>query len=275
MRAALLAAVLTAFALPSQGALDRQIVGGEQDHSMAAVGDCDHFYKTTFTMFPAEVREQEQREIALDDVDLLRVIASGEGGISIRGWNKPHARLIVCRTAVAQTKTHARRVLNSISVSNRDGEIAAHGPAIDQTQAWWANMILYVPRRTALEVKAANGGVALRNLSGKVTAHATSGGISVAASSGQFKIATDSGGITLDRVSGRVDAVSRDGAIALKVPEKEVPTIEARAGGGGHIICNITDNATWDASRKFVRIGNGYAEVRLATDATIVIDHAR
>lgn len=276
MRNLLVVLALFAFAMPSQAAHERQIIGGEQDHSLAEAGDCEHFFNTTFTSFPSEATEQEQREIELQSNDVLRVTASGEGGVSIRGWNKPHARLIVCRTAVAQTKTHARRVLDSVTVSHRSGEIATHGPAINDNQAWWANLILYVPRRTALDVNAGNGGIAMRNLSGNVNAHATSGGISVATSSGTFQIKTESGGITLDRVSGRVNALSRDGAIAFKAPKATaVRSIEARTSGEGQIICNINDNATWDASRKVVRIGDGYPEVRLATDATIMIDYIR
>jgi len=254
---------------------ERQIIGGEQDHSAAQVGDCDHFFTTTFTSFPAEANEQEQREISLTGVDQLHVVASNEGGVSIRGWNRPNARMIVCRTAVAQTKAHAQEVLDSVSVTHRDGEIAAKGPLFDGTQAWWANIILYVPRRAKLDIRAANGGVALRNLSGHVFAKSISGGISVASSPGDFNIETESGGITLDRVSGRVDAVSHAGAIALKVDDAAKPTIEARAGGGGSIICNITDDAIWDANRKTVRIGDGYPEVRLSTDSTIMIDRIR
>lgn len=276
MRNLLVVLALFAFAMPSQAAYERQIIGGEQDHSLAEVGDCEHFFKTTFTSFPSEATEQEQSEFRLQTDDVLRVTASGEGGVSVRGWNKPHARLIVCRTAVAQTKTHARRVLDSVTVSHRAGEIATHGPAINDNQAWWANLILYVPRRTALELQAGNGGIAMRNLSGNVNAHATSGGISVATSSGTFQIKTESGGITLDRVTGRVNALSRDGAIAFKAPKTAaVRSIEARTSGEGQIICNISDNATWDASRKVVRIGDGYPEVRLATDATIMIDYIR
>jgi hypothetical protein len=257
-------------------AAERQIIGGEQDHSAAQAGDCDHFFTTTFTNFPAEANEQEQREISLAGVDHLRVLASNEGGVSIRGWNRPNARLVVCRTAVAETKEHAQQVLGSISVSHRDGEIAAKGPSFDATQAWWANIILYVPRRAKLDVRAANGGVALRNLSGRVSAKTTNGGISVASSSGDFKIETESGGITLDRVSGRVEAISRVGAIALKVDnDAQVPNIEARAGSAGSIICNLTGEATWDSTRRVVRIGDGYPEVRLSTDSTIMIDRIR
>lgn len=275
MRRALLAVLtMLALAVPALAANERQIIGGEQDHSLAAAGDCEHFFKTTFTTFPEEVNEQQEREFSIVDSS-LRVRASGESGVTIRGWNKPHARLIVCSTAVAQTKAQAKRVLDFIVVSNRDGEITTQGPAINDAQAWWANLILYVPRRTALDVTAGNGGIAMRNLSGNVSANATSGGISVATSSGRFRIETESGGITLDRVTGRVNALSRDGAIAFKAPKTVVPTIEARAGGDGTIICNINDNATWDASRKVVRIGDGYPEVHLSTDATIMIDHVR
>jgi len=275
MRRAVL--ILAALMLTATLHAERQIIGGEQDHSAAAqAGDCEHFFTTTFTNFPAEANEREQREISLAGVDQLHVIASNEGGVSIRGWNKPNARMIVCRTAVAETKEQAQQVLGSVSVTHRGGQIAAQGPSFDGKQAWWANIILYVPRRASLDVRAANGGVALRNLSGKVTAKSVSGGISVASSPGDFKIETDSGGITLDRVSGRVEAVSHAGAIALKVDDAaDVPTIEARAGGGGSIICNLTNDATWDADRKHVRIGDGYPEVRLTTDSTIMIDRIR
>lgn len=274
MRNALLILLLIAAAAPAVAA-ERQIIGGRQNHAVAEVGDCEHFFTTTFTSFPAEASEQEQREFSLAGVDQLRVVASNEGGVSIRGWNRPNAKLIVCRTAVAETKDHAQQVLDSIDVAHRDGEIAAKGPSFDSSHAWWANIILYVPRKAALDIQATNGGVALRNLSGKVSARTTTGGVSVASSSGTFKIETESGGITLDRVSGRVEAVSHDGAIALKVDDARVPTIEARTGGGGSIICNITSDATWDANRKVVRIGDGYPEVRLSTDSTIMIDRIR
>jgi hypothetical protein len=254
---------------------DRQIIGGEQDHSAAQGSDCDHFFTTTFTNLPAEANEQDQREISLAGVDQLRVIAGIEGGVSVRGWNKPNAKLIVCRTAVAESMLHAQKVLQSVSVTHRDGEILAKGPAVDSTQAWWANLILYVPRRMKLDIRAVNGGVALRNLNGKVAAKTTNGGISVASSRGDFKIETESGGITLDRVAGRVEAISHVGAIALKVPETPLPNLEARAGGGGSIICNLTSDGTWDSTRKMLRIGEGYPDVRLSTDSTIMIDRIR
>lgn len=271
-------AVLTAF--PAFSKTERQIIGTEQDHSIAQVGDCDDFFKTVFTSFPASINDQEQREISLTGVDKLRVTATQEGGISVRGWSRQSARLIVCRSAVAQTKVHASRVLDAIKVRHHDGEISAYGPVIDESQAWWVNFILYVPRRAAVDVRAANGGVAIRNMDGNVTAHATTGGISVAQGSGSYKISTDSGGITLDRLSGRVEAASHDGAIAYKVPGGDLPGIEARTEHDGQILCHIerceTGLGNWTTDRKTLRIGSSAPSVRLQTEAAaIIIDRVR
>jgi hypothetical protein len=280
MRAFLLVA-LAALLIPgaAYAGLERQIIGAEQDHLVEATG-CSQFYRTTYTSFAAEVNGQERKEISLEGIAQVKVTASHEGGVSIRGWNRPSARLIVCKFAVASTRTSAQRVLAAISVTHVNGEITAHGPAIDQTQAWWVNMVVYVPRRANVDVRAAKGGVAIRNMEGRVTAHATSGGISVAQSSGNYKISTDSGGITLDRISGKIDADSREGAIALKLEPSEVANIEARTAAGGDILCHIegceTGVGTWAPDRKLLRLGRAAPSIRLSTtDAAIIIDNVR
>ncbi|HUR80740.1 MAG TPA: hypothetical protein VM733_08235 [Thermoanaerobaculia bacterium] len=271
----LVAACLAALALISTPAFAaRQIIGSESDHSLAGEAtDCEHFYTTTFTNLPSQMNDQEQREIPLAGVDQLRVVASEEGGVSIRGWNRPYARLIVCRYAFANTKSKAIRLLGSISVSHVKGEISAFGPPNDATQAWWVNMILYVPRRATVDVRASNGGVAIRNMSGNVTAYATSGGISVARSTGRYKISTNSGGITLERVSGIVDASSRQGAIALKFAPDEVPDVEARIADGGEIFCQLQscEAGLWGANRSQLRLGHGVPQYRLNTTAAPIM----
>jgi hypothetical protein len=265
-------------ALPAFG--ERQIIGLEQDHSAAQVGDCDDFFKTVFTTFPASASEQERHELSMSGIDTLRVTATQEGGVSVRGWNRPFARLIVCRSAAAQSRTHAQRVLDAIKVGHTNGDIGAFGPALSDNQAWWVNFILYVPRRAAVDVRSANGGVAIRNMDGRVTAHATTGGISVAQGAGNFQISTDSGGITLDRLSGHVDASSREGAIALKLALDEEPTIEARTEQQGEILCHLdrcaTGLGTWASDRKLLRIGGPTPSIRLSTvGADIIIDRVR
>lgn len=255
---------------------ERQIIGSEQDHSLAGgeATDCERFYKTTFTNFRSQMHDQEQREISLAGVAQLKVVASEEGGVSIRGWNRPYARLVVCRYAVAHNKSQALRLLGNIEVTYDQGQIAAHGPPLNETQAWWANMILYVPRRASVDVRAENGGVAIRNMGGNVTAFATRGGISVARSSGRYKISTNSGGITIESVTGQVEATSREGAIALRLPATDLPSVEATAAGN-EILCTFTgcDSGLvhWSANRRQLRIGEGIPDIRLSTTAAPII----
>ena len=127
MRVLLLVLLATAsVASAAPVAPGRQIVGSEQDHSLAGkeISDCEHFYRTTFTSFRAQQHAQEQREFSLADVDLLKVTLGEEGGVTVRGWNRPDARLIVCRYAAAHTKPHATSILGGIKVSHANGEIS-------------------------------------------------------------------------------------------------------------------------------------------------------
>jgi hypothetical protein len=270
----LVAVLIVTLTLSTSAFAARQIIGSEQDHSLAGEAtDCEHFYKTTFTNLPSQMNDQEQREIPLAGVERIRVVATEEGGVSIRGWNRPYARLIVCRYAVANTKSKAIRLLHAINVTHHKGEIAAAGPPNDNTQAWWVNLTLYVPRRATVDVRAANGGVAIRNMSGTVTAHATSGGISVAQSSGRYKVSTNSGGITLERVSGTVEASSREGAIALKLAPGELPLVEAKIAEGGEILCKLQscEGGLWGANRRQLRLGHGAPNFRLTTSAAPIL----
>lgn len=276
---ALTALAVALLAFPAEGALQRQIIGAEQDHSLAEATDCDHFYKTTFTSFAAQVHDQEQREVPLTGVKALKVVASEEGGVSIRGWDKPFARLMICKYAGAQTKAQAQRALASVTVNFANGDLSTQGPVIDATQVWWVNMILYVPKKAEVDVLSANGGIAIRNMAGKVTARATNGGISIAQSSGDFRITTESGGVTLDRVTGKIQAATQNGPIALKLKDgKAPPALEARTERDGDIVCNL---AACDASRgmrelKVLRIGTAAPVIRLATvSAPIIIDQSR
>lgn len=270
----LVAALAMTLTLSTSAFAARQIIGSEQDHSLAGEAtDCEHFYKTTFTNLPSQMNDREQRDLPLAGIERLKIVATEEGGVSIRGWNRPYARLIVCRFAVATTKSKAIRLLGAITVTDDKGEVAAFGPPSDGTQAWWVNMMLYVPRRATVDVRAANGGVAIRNMSGNVTAHATSGGISVAQSTGRYKITTNSGGITLERVSGVVEASSREGAIALKVAANELPFVDARIAEGGEILCQLQScgGGLWAANRRQLRLGHGTPNYRLTTNAAPIL----
>jgi hypothetical protein len=272
---AVLFAAATSYAAPA-----RSLIVTAQDHSLVEANDCQHFHTQNSTTLPAQARAEEQWNLRLSDIEVLNVRTENEGGIAVRGWDKPYGTLTVCKSAVALTSDQAQKTLDRIKVAVKRGEIAASGPDLDPTQTWWVHMILRVPKRINLDVATANGGIAIRNMSGRVVARATNGGISLAGCTGESSVTTENGGISLDKVSGSVAATTQNGPIALKLRNLDVPPIEARTEDSGAIFCKVKacDNgqANWTADRKRMRIGSAHPTIRLQTfSADIMIEQVR
>lgn len=259
----------------------RPLIVTSQDHSLVDAEDCAHFHTRTVTSLPSSARSEEKQNVALNSSRQLTVRTSNEGGVSVRGWDRPFARLTVCKSAVALSDAQARRTLARINVSVKGNRIIATGPALDVTQTWWVNMILWVPKQARLDVTSANGGIAIRNMTGHVTARATNGGISIASCAGEHHLETKNGGISIDKVSGSVNAVTHAGPISLKLRDLDIPALEARTDEQGSIHCQIKDCgpdvADWTANRKRLRIGGeATPSIRLTSySADIMIEQVR
>lgn len=260
----------------------RPLIVSSQDHSLVDVDaeDCDHFHTTNVTSLPGSAHASEQRDVPLSNGGPLRVRASNESGVAVRGWDRPYARLTVCKSAMAMTDALAQNALRKISVAVKQDEIVTLGPESDQTQTWWVHMILQVPKTASLDVASANGGIAIRNMSGRVTARATNGGISLASCGGQNHVQTENGGITLDKISGSVHAETQNGPISLKLRDVAVPPLEAMTEDEGEILCNLKGCAdglgNWTPNRKHLRIGSTAPQIRLTSySSDIMIEHVR
>ena len=275
MRRSALLVAATILCTLGVSATTRPLIVTQQDHSLAESDDCSTFYTQNTTSLPSEASAEEQRRINLEGVDLLHVRTENAGGVSVRGWDRPFARLTVCKYVAALNAPQAERALQTVAVAVRPGEIVAKGPELNATQTWWVHMILRVPRYANVDVAAANGGIAVRNMSGNITARATNGGISLAACTGENRVETENGGITLDKVSGRVDATTQHGPISLKVGDEPFPTLEAHTED--EIVCKLkacSDAFTSDHRR--LRIGNATPQIRLTSlSAPILIEQVR
>jgi DUF4097 and DUF4098 domain-containing protein YvlB len=263
---------------PASPLFQRPFIVTSQDHTFAVADDCEHFHTRNVTSFPATASSQEQTDVALQGVELLKVRSSEEGGVSIKGWDRPVARLTVCKQAVAFTQQQAQRTLGAINIFVRNGDISATGPEIDETQAWWVHMILRVPKSSRLDVTSSNGGIAIRNMSGRITARAKNGGISVASCAGDARINTQSGGIAIEKTSGRIDATTENGPISLKL-ENHPPLLEAQTADAGEIVCNprICHADMYSANHKHLRIGSAAPSIRLSTTSApiVILDQVR
>src|SRR5438046_5220554 len=112
----LLAVTVFWTALPLLAVTQRPLIVTSQDHSLVNSDDCDHFQTRTMTSFPTQVQSQEQRTVHLEGVDTLHVRASQDGGVTVKGWDRPIARLTVCKYAVGLTQIDAQKTLSNVSV---------------------------------------------------------------------------------------------------------------------------------------------------------------
>ncbi len=279
MRALLNLAVAVLIALPAFAAIERPLIVTTQDHSLVDADDCDNFHTQNQTSLPSLAQSEEERRVGLAGINLLKVRTGNEGGVSIKGWDRPFARLTVCKTAVALSDVQARSTLRQINVAITNGEIVANGPALDETQTWWVHMILRVPRKANVDITSLNGGIAVRNMNGSVTARARNGGISLAGCAGVNNIRTENGGISLDKITGQINATTQNGPISLKLRDDATPSIDAQTDDTGEILCHLktcaAGNGNWTADRKHLRIGSS-PSIRLTSyNADIMIEHVR
>lgn len=274
-RSVLLVAATIVLATGAAASTQRPLIVTQQDHSFVDSDDCSTFYTQNTTSLPSQVHGEEQRRISLAGVDLLHVRTSNAGGVSVRGWDLPFARLTVCKYASALNEPQAQRALGSVAVLVRPGEIVASGPDLTETQTWWVHMILRVPRSANVDVAAANGGIAVRNMTGRITARATNGGISLASCAGDNRVETENGGISLDKISGRIDATTQNGPISLRLRDIAVPALEARTDD--EILCKLkVCSDAWTTDHKRLRIGSASPHIRLTTtSAPILIEQVR
>lgn len=266
--------------MPLWASTHRPLIVTSQDHSLSSIEDCEHFFARTATSFPSQAKGEEDVPVSMPAIDALRVRGSAGGSVSVRGWDRPVAKLTVCKYAVAVTDLDARETLREVSVSTQGGEISTTGPETGVTRAWWVHMILRVPKKAALDVASNSGGIAIRNMDGRVTARATNGGISLAGTTGVSTLFTDNGGITIENVTGRIDASTQNGSISLKVPAADPPAIEARTDEDNEILCRAricsTATPTRSGGSKVLRIGAAQPTIRLhAGSAPIIIEQVR
>lgn len=280
--AGVLAGAFFALTIPADAAVsDRPLIVTSQDHSLGDnTDDCEHFHTRNETSLPAEATATEHRNLKLSGVDVVKVRASEEGGITVKGWDRPSARLTICKCAVAETQAQARHVLGDVKVASTHGEIFATGPEATQKQVWWVHMILRVPRTANLDVSSSNGGIAIRNMNSRITARAKNGGISLAHVTGEQKISTENGGISLEKISGKLEAATTNGPISLKIRDAAVPSLEAKTEETGEIFCRLTGCfdglGTWAPDRKTLRLGTSTPTIRLSTGtAMIMIEQVR
>jgi hypothetical protein len=180
----------------------------------------------------------EVRELTLAARSLLRVDGRANGGVRIEGYDGREIRVRARVQANAATEDAARGIMDAVRIA--DGEVLrADGPRdLGRREGWSVSYEIMVPRRMDLEVEANNGGIAVRDVSGRMQLETTNGGVQLANLAGDVRARTTNGGVTATLTGQRWDGAGLDvratnGGVRLTLPASYGATLEAGTVNGG------------------------------------------
>lgn len=223
-----------------------------------------------------EVREETLRNLNTVDID-----ARGNGGVSVRGWDRDDVHVRVRVTAHARNEDDARSLVRDVRLVTTGGRIRMDGPRNGdrgswrgwRDREWWgATYEVQVPRNARVTLDATNGGIVVEDVRGSVDAQTTNGGLVFYNVSGDVRGRATNGGVIVelsgDRWQGAgLDVRTTNGGVRVSMPSNYSAELEARATNGGiSVDFPITVQGLLNNRREIrATIGSGGPPIRVAT----------
>lgn len=230
----------------------------------------------------------EVREETLNNVSTIELDARGNGGVSVRGWDRNDVQVRMRLTAYSRTDDEARELARAVRLTTSGGVIRAEGPRPDDGRRrdaagrsrrdwrdgeWWgASYELQVPRNAKLTVDATNGGIAIEDVRGSIDAATTNGGLSLYDVSGDVRGRAVNGGVIVELSGDRwqgpgLDVRTTNGGVRVSLPSNFSGELDARAINGGiSVDFPITVQGLINSRREIrATIGSGGPPIRVAT----------
>jgi hypothetical protein len=268
-RALLVTAVLliaTASVVPAQRDRDR-----ERSFGLSQEEWCREARRVDF----CEVREETLRNQSTIDLD-----ARGNGGVFIRGWDRPDVQMRARVTVRDDSRDAAAQVAKQIQITTTGGRIQADGPRDrrdrrgrdwDDERYWSVAFELQVPRKADIRVDATNGGIVVEDVRGRIDVHTVNGGIVLGDVNGDIRGETVNGGVRAELSNEKWDGPGLElktvnGGVALAVPNGFSGELDARTANGGISVDFPITISGLINSRRQIRgtLGSGGARITLS-----------
>ncbi len=215
----------------------------------------------------------EIREYRVPSVARLVVDGRQNGGVDVKGWSGSDVlvRAKVQTWAPADSGDPAG-MFGQISVQTAGGNVRADGPDFGRERGLAVSYEIFVPHRTGLDLRAHNGGVSIRDVSGDIRFEAVNGGVNLARLAGEVAGSTKNGGVKVEldgpRWEGsKLDVKTTNGGVQMLLPANYSARLEASTVNGGvNIDFPVTVSGNVRPNREIsATIGSGGPLVRAVT----------
>ena len=213
----------------------------------------------------------EMREQKVPATQRLEVLASPNGGVTIRGANRTDILVRTRVEAMAPSESEAKTLASQVQIAAGAGRVSASGPdRANHKDAWWSvSYEVFVPHRMDLKASSTNGGVTIEDVEGDIGYSTVNGGVKLARLGGNVYGETTNGGVNVEMTGDRwqgagLDAQTVNGGVTLSLPLNYSARILASTKNGGLKTEFPVSGDVRGKSLEF-NIGSGGAPIRIAT----------
>jgi hypothetical protein len=211
----------------------------------------------------------EIREIPLSGVRQLTVDGGRNGGVQVKGWSRNDLLVRAQIQTWAPSGTDPRGMASQVHIQT-GATVQANGPDFGDKHGWAVSYEVFVPHRTDLSLKAHNGGISIRDVTGDIQFDTINGGVSLQRLAGNVRGKTRNGGLSVELAGARWDgqemrAETTNGGVSITMPENYSAQFEASTVNG-RINLGVPVPAGTDERRDVsVRLGAGGPLIRTTT----------
>ncbi|TGE25044.1 hypothetical protein E5K00_07560 [Hymenobacter aquaticus] len=152
----------------------------------------------------------------------LTVDGRRNGSITVKSWAGQDVRVRAKISIWGADAAAAKAQAATVQISTSNNRLQA-GPAAEEEQQWAVSYEIFVPEKTALDLKTHNGSISLKDLRGPVTFEAQNGSVTIAGAGGDVRGHTQNGALNITLAGKKwegkgLDVATQNGRIAWKVP---------------------------------------------------------
>ena len=193
------------------------------------------------------------------------------GGVTVKGWLRND---VLVRSKVdvwADSDADANALISQIRVDASNGTVSTTGPTDTGRGGWSVSYEIFVPRASAVDATAYNGGVHVSDVDSAIHIETTNGGIHLERVAGDVSAATKNGGLHVELAGNtwqgrQLDLSSKNGSIAVSMPSGYSAHVQAETVHGG-IFTDFPVTVTGRIRRQNFdgNIGSGGPLIRVST----------
>jgi len=226
-------------------------------------GDYDRLYNH------CEIKEQ-----TLPAGGAITVDGKQNGGISIKGWDRNEILVRAKVEARAPTQAEADQLAAQVRIETAALNIHAEGPEGRDKYQWYVSYEIFLPRRSDLTLTAHNGGISVKEVSGKIDFTTLNGGVNLVSVGGNVQGRTTNGGVNVVLNGARWDGDAlnvrtTNGGVNIIMPDNysahlETGTVNGNVSSDFSINVPLTERGRLPREIS-VDVGSGGPTIRATT----------